>query len=107
MSLLVPPEITVHPKPQFIIAGDSTVLFCNVTGYPRPLVDILKDNIPLNIETSSQGVLDNGVQYMSLSVSLYSLSYNDTANYSCNATNNLALLKTEISPQALYLVQCK
>ena len=107
VSLLVPPEITVHPKPQSVVAGDNTVLLCNVTGYPRPLVDILKDNIPLIIENSSQGVLHDGVQYMNLSVSLHLLSYNDTANYSCNATNNLASLKNETSPPALYLVQCK
>ena len=112
----VPPDFTVFPNsmaPPTLVAGGDITITCNVTGFPLPDVDILKDGIPFNLQddtldiNETGGILDNGEFYRSISVSLYQLTFNDTAEYSCNATNNLASPQTRNSIPAIYIVQCK
>ena len=112
----VPPDFIVFPNsmaPPTLVAGGDITITCNVTGFPLPDVDILKDGIPFNLQddtldiNETGGILDNGEFYRSISVSLYQLTFNDTAEYSCNATNNLASPQTRNSTPALYIVQCK
>ena len=99
--------------PPTLVAGGDITITCNVTGFPLPDVDILKDGIPFNLQddtldiTKTDGILDNGELYRSISVSLYQLTFNDAAKYSCNATNNLASPQTRNSTPAIYTVQCK
>ena len=71
-------------------------------------MDILKDDMLINFDgTRSQGSFSDGTQFSSISITLYSLTYNDSANYSCNATNYLASVETRTSSSVPFLVQCK
>ena len=99
----------MSPEPLMLIASNTVVITCNVSGYPRPSVDILKDNMLLTSTNGirSQGSLSDGMQFSSISITLYSLTYNDSANYTCNATNYLASVETRTSSSVPFLVQCK
>lgn len=96
-------------SPPVIVAGGSTTITCNATGVPVPEVDILRDGVPFNAQGAEQssGVLGDGVEYFSVSVTLSDLNYTDSAQYSCNATNNLAEVQTNVSTPSQYTVYCK
>jgi hypothetical protein len=104
----VPPAYSIFPESRpSLVASDNTSITCNVTGFPQPSVDILKDGAPLvgASPARTQGVHPDGSYYSSVSISLSSLTYNDTANYSCIANNSLANVQTNTSPPALFVVQ--
>ena len=104
-SLLpVPPSIVEFPiSPGNIVASSNITLSCNVTGFPVPSVDVLRDGVPLlQYDSSLEGEL-----FRFVSITLTDLDFFDTASYSCNATNFLASTETSNSDPSLYTVLCK
>ena len=106
---LVPPSFIDNPTSVNLTAGSSVTVLCNVTGFPQPEVDILKDGVTdssLSYERSN-GSLPNGLLFQSVSLLLSDVTFADTALYSCSASNKLASQVTNMSPAALHTVQCK
>ena len=102
----MPPNIVEFPvSPGNIIASSNITLSCNVTGFPVPSVDILRDGIPLPQDDSSYE--KEGELFRFVSMTLTDLDFFDTANYSCNATNFLAEVETRNSDPSLYRILCK
>ena len=108
-SVTVPPMFVDPPSPFEIVAGGNITITCNATGVPIPEVNILRDGVPFSIPgtQTSSGVLSDGVEYFSVSVTLSNLNYTDSAEYYCNATNNLAAVRTSTSSPSQYTVYCK
>ena len=101
-----------------LIANDSVYITCNVSGYPRPTVDILKDGVIVNesqlTDTSNSlrrqqvnASLVDGTLYNSVTLFLSSLTYFDTGNYSCTGSNSLASEQMEVTDPVRFIVQCK
>lgn len=112
LCYLVPPEFVEFPDPDSppeIVAGGSTTITCNATGVPVPQVNILQDGVPFNVPNAerSSGVLNDGLEYSSVSVTLNDLNYTDSAQYSCFATNNLAAVQNSTSEPSQYIVYCE
>ena len=117
--LLVRPSYSVYPEERLdLIANDSVSMTCNVSGYPRPTVNILKDGVIVNesqlMDTGNSLMrhqvntsLMDGTLYSSVTLLLSSLTYSDTANYSCTSSNNLASEQTEVTDPVRFVVQCK
>ncbi|XP_065302130.1 hemicentin-1-like isoform X4 [Dermacentor albipictus] len=88
LSVLVRPAIWTGPSEHGeekvnVVKGDNLVLFCNVTGQPKPVVRWLRDGLPLEFRTGIS-LLQSG-----RSLNLSSLQLSDGGKYVCIGTNNL------------------
>ena len=111
LSFLDPPRIVEFTRPSDIpplIASSSATITCNATGFPTPNVTILKNGSPLDFNDQSLSVSSSsGSLYQSVTTVLSNLDFFDSAEYSCNATNQLASFQRTSSVASLYTVQCK
>lgn len=95
-------------SPGNTVASSSITLNCNVTGFPVPSVEILKDGVPLLQQDSSLVPdLQAGELFSFVSITLTDLDFFDTAEYSCSASNFLASTQTSNSVPSLYTILCK
>ncbi|XP_049515695.1 hemicentin-1-like, partial [Dermacentor silvarum] len=88
LSVLVRPVIWTGPSEHDgeklnVVKGDNLVLFCNVTGQPKPVVRWLRDGLPLEFRTGIS-LLQSG-----RSLNLSSLELSDGGKYVCIGTNNV------------------
>ena len=111
MIFLDPPKIvefTESSDVPALIASSNATITCNATGFPVPDVTILKDGSPLDMNDQFLNVSSTfGSLYRSVTVVLTELDFFDSAEYSCNATNQLASFQRVMSPVSLYTVQCE
>ena len=101
-------EFTLPSDIPPLIASSNATITCNATGFPAPNVTILKNGLPLDFNDQSLSVSSSsGSLHQSVTAVLTNLDFFDSAEYSCNATNQLALFQRISSVTALYTVQCK
>ncbi|XP_055342450.1 tyrosine-protein phosphatase Lar-like isoform X3 [Paramacrobiotus metropolitanus] len=75
------PKIIHHPQLKSVEKGGNAVMFCQVDGNPPPEVIWLKDNIPLELDSSRYTLLDQG------SLQIRQTVEQDEGDYECLAKN--------------------
>ncbi|XP_059488383.1 tyrosine-protein phosphatase Lar-like [Neocloeon triangulifer] len=89
------PKIGQVPTTKVVELGHATVLACDVTGSPTPLVTWLREMMPLNTSNPRYNILESGTLQISSS------EEEDLGKYECIAQNNVG---TEYSqPTMLYV----
>ncbi|XP_076462562.1 LOW QUALITY PROTEIN: tyrosine-protein phosphatase Lar-like [Babylonia areolata] len=89
------PLITAHPKLKSVEKGLSTLLQCETSGNPAPVVTWFKDMLPLDFSDPRITLLSNG--YLQIQNSQES----DEATYECVAHNDLGV--TYSYPAMMYV----
>ena len=97
----------MNPVSVIGIVGESSTLVCQTSGSPVPSIQWKKDG--QNVTGSGRisiVTLTNGLVRTS-NITITNLDFSDTGNYTCVASNNLAVLQTDSSPPALLTVNRK
>lgn len=109
--ILDPPKIvefTLSSDIPPLIASSNATVTCNATGFPAPNVTLLKNGSPLDLNDDFLSVSSSsGSLHQSVTIVLTNLDFFDSAEYSCNATNQLASFQRTSSVTSLYTIQCK
>lgn len=103
----VPPNVLSDPVSIIGIVGERSQLVCEASGSPIPNIEWLIDD-QLVANTSRISVLSSVSGLVRTSnVTITDLNFMDTGNYTCRASNNLAVLQSHVSQPALLTVNRK
>ena len=103
-SFAVIPVFISDPNDATQLVGDNVTLSCSAYAVPAPSIVWLKDGVPLSNEIITSNVVGANT---SSSLFLSLLQFSDTANYSCNASNELVSVQSSTSAIALLTVNGK
>ena len=88
-----PPSIINPPVGVEVLYGDVVELNCTAEGHPVPTITWLMEpfggGIPVDIATRNNVTENENSPYITSFLTLLSVNPNDTANYTCNASNSL------------------
>lgn len=74
MSILAVPDVHVIPRLQSRRPGESSEMFCHVTGEPFPTVTWLKNDEPLHVDQPHKyEIIGNGT-----ALKVHNISFSDT-----------------------------
>ena len=92
-----------------VLNSDEVVLTCVVHGFPLPSVEWQKDMLSLQagFSVSTNSSFDYESLVVASSLMLSSVTYEDSGNYVCVATNFLARSFSVSSPPSLLTVNCE
>lgn len=85
------PFFTITPKIVEGAEGETAVIKCEAGGNPVPTIKWIHNGRPLSEESPN---LRRYVTFNSITIT--SLTLNDTGNYGCNATNNLGYVYKDV-----------
>lgn len=81
---------------------------CDVFGIPTPSLTWLKDGQSLDITTPTTSVVFSATGYVNSSqLTLSSLNFSDSGEYSCNAINFLVSVESSVSSEGTLIVNSK
>ena len=90
---LDPPSIISPPVGVEAVYGDVVELNCTAEGLPVPTITWLMEpfggGMPVDIVTRNNVTENENSPYITSFLTLLSVNPNDTANYTCNASNSL------------------
>ena len=109
LLIVVPPSVLSNPVDLVALNSDEATFTCVVHGFPVPSVEWQKDGLPLQTDfsVSVNSSLNSQPPVVTSSLMLSSVTYEDSGNYFCVATNFLAKSISVSSLSALLTVNCE
>ena len=104
--VIVPPSVNKGPSNNIGIVSEAITLDCRATGSPVPDIAWLKDGDVINGSSDNNidiVVFKEGITSTS-NLTLSSLFFNDSANYTCQASNNLVSQQLDESQPAVIVI---
>ena len=106
--LPVKPVFDTVPDDFVRLIGENVTFSCDVFGIPTPSLSWLKDGQPLDTTTPTTSVVFNATDYINSSrLTLSSLTFNDSGEYSCSASNDLVSVESDVSSNGTLTVNSK
>jgi len=89
VTLKAAPHVYSFEKSKNLVQGDPLVLVCEVAGYPEPTLAWYKDDEPLKASDPRVSLTPNKQGVENGTLRLEDLTYDDRAEYTCVATNEI------------------
>ena len=97
---LVPPNATISSLMETSFVADTVSFYCLVEASPPPTIVWLVNGTELDVPAQGSVSLESaGLITLNSSLTLIDIDLDDIGRYSCNATNNLVEVRSDVSEE--------
>ena len=105
---VVVPRFRRPPVDKVQLIGENVTILCSAYAVPAPNITWLKNRVPIDLNIQAVTAVYSTESHVTNSqLTILSLNFSDTGEYSCMASNNLVSVQTTNSSVATLTVNSK